>query len=384
MKVLYDYQAFQMQKVGGVSNCFTELIAHLPNSVNWTIGLKESNNIHIRDKKLLANVKEQSLVAGNFLTKKPFKGKATLFTFLNKHFLSFPSSEHINMKYCVELLKKQDFDIFHPTFFHPYFLNYLGNKPFVLTVHDFITDKFCGPDELQTQRRKLLASKASHLIAVSKQTKQDAIDFLHVPSDKVSVIYHGVSIPQDITARKIIDGNYFLFVGRRGGYKNFKPMIYAMADFFKKHPDYKLVCTADDFNKDEVALFDECKIKDSIIHVFVSYSELLSLYKYAKAFIYPSLYEGFGIPVLEAYAMECPVLLARESCFPEIAGDAALYFKLTPKENTLTSLLEEFVEMSHEEISSLIRKQNQQLQKYSWEKSSRQLADLYESVLAGM
>ena len=120
-----------------------------------------------------------------------------------------------------------------------------------------------------------MASKASHLIAVSKQTKQDAIDFLHVPSDKVSVIYHGVSIPQDITARKIIDGNYFLFVGRRGGYKNFKPMIYAMADFFKKHPDYKLVCTADDFNKDEVALFDECKIKDSIIHVFVSYSELL-------------------------------------------------------------------------------------------------------------
>ena len=373
-----------MQKVGGVSNCFTELIAHLPNSVNWTIGLKESNNIHLRDKKLLANVKEQSLVAGNFLTKKPFKGKATLFTFLNKHFVSFPSSEHINMKYCVELLKKQDFDIFHPTFFHPYFLNYLGNKPFVLTVHDFITDKFCGPDELQTQRRKLLASKASHLIAVSKQTKQDAIDFLHVPSDKVSVIYHGVSIPQDITARKIIDGNYFLFVGRRGGYKNFKPMIYAMADFFKKHPDYKLVCTADDFNKDEVALFDECKIKDSIIHVFVAYSELLSLYKYAKAFIYPSLYEGFGIPVLEAYAMECPVLLARESCFPEIAGDAALYFKLTPKENTLTSLLEEFVEMSHEEISSLIRKQNQQLQKYSWEKSSRELADLYESVLAGM
>lgn len=384
MKVLYDYQAFQMQKVGGVSNCFVELIAHLPQFVDWTIGLKESNNVHLRDKKLLPNVKEQSLVAENFLTKMPFKGKATLFKFINEHFEVFPSSEHINMKYCIELLKKQDFDLFHPTFFNPYFLNFIGNKPYVLTVHDFITDKFSCPNDPQTQRRKLLASKASHLIAVSKQTKQDAIDFLHVPSDKISVIYHGVSIPKDITVRKIIDGNYFLFVGRRGDYKNFKLMVSAMVNFFKKHPDYKLVCTADDFNKEEMALFDKLMIKDRIIHIFVSYIELLSLYKYAKAFIYPSLYEGFGIPILEAYAMECPVLLARESCFPEIAGDAALYFKLTPKENTLTSLLEEFVEMSHEEISSLIRKQNQQLQKYSWEKSSRQLADLYESVLAGM
>ena len=382
MKVLFDYQAFQMQRVGGVSNCFVELIAHLPQSIEWEIGLLESNNVHLREKKLLYNVKEQSLVAENFLTKKTFKGKATLFKFLNEHINCFPSSEHINMKYCIELLKKQDFDLFHPTFFHPYFLKHLGNKPFVLTVHDFITDKFSSSNDLQTQRRKLLASKASHFIAVSEQTKQDAIDFLHVPSDKISVIYHGVSIPQDITAKKIIDGNYFLFVGRRGNYKNFKPMVSAMVNFFKIHPDYKLVCTADDFNKDEVALFDEFKIKDRIIHVFVSYPELLSLYKYAKAFIYPSLYEGFGIPILEAYAMRCPVLLARESCFPEIAGDAALYFKLNSKENTLTPLLEEFVRMNPEELDSLIGKQNKQLQKYSWENSARQLADLYNAVLS--
>ena len=249
MKVLYDYQAFQMQKVGGVSNCFVELIAHLPNSVDWTIGLKESNNVHLREKGLLPDVKEQSLVAENFLTKRPFKGKATLFKYLNEHFNSFPSSEHINQKYCIDLLEEQDFDLFHPTFFHPYFLKYLGNKPFVLTVHDFITDKFCSPNDVQTQRRKLLASKAAHLIAVSEQTKQDAIDFLHVPSDKISVIYHGVSIPDNIAYKKVVDGNYFLFVGRRGDYKNFKPMIKAMAEFLKKHTDYKLVCTAGDFNK---------------------------------------------------------------------------------------------------------------------------------------
>lgn len=382
MKVLYDYQAFQMQKVGGVSNCFVELIAHLPNSVDWTIGLKESNNVHLREKGLLPDVKEQSLVAENFLTKRPFKGKATLFKYLNEHFNSFPSSEHINQKYCIDLLEEQDFDLFHPTFFHPYFLKYLGNKPFVLTVHDFITDKFCSPNDVQTQRRKLLASKAAHLIAVSEQTKQDAVDFLHVPSDKISVIYHGVSIPDNIAYKKVVDGNYFLFVGRRGDYKNFKPMIKAMAEFLKKHTDYKLVCTAGDFNKDEMALFDNLGIKDRIVHVFASYTELLSLYKYAMAFIYPSLYEGFGIPILEAYAMRCPVLLSEESCFPEIAGEAALYFKLNQHENTLTPLLEKFSRMSSEEIDSLISKQNCQLQKYSWEKSAKQLADVYSMVLS--
>lgn len=382
MKVLFDYQAFQMQKVGGVSNCFVELIDHLPDFVDWSIGLKESNNVHLREKTLLSDVKEQSLVADNFLTNRPFKGKVTLFKFLNDNFRSFPSSEHINMKYCIDLLIKQDFDLFHPTFFNPYFLSYLGNKPFILTLHDFITDIFGDPNDIQTQRRKLLASKASHFIAVSEQTKQDAISILHIPSDKISVIYHGVSIPDDFLYKKIVNGKYLLYVGRRGDYKNFKLMIYTLVDFFKHHPDYKLVCTANDFSKEEISLFDKLKIRDRLVHVFASYQELLSLYKFAKAFIYPSLYEGFGIPILEAYAMECPVLLAKESCFPEIAGNAALYFKLNSKENTLTPLLEDFAKMSSEEIDSLISKQNKQLQKYSWEKSARQLADVYKSVLS--
>lgn len=381
MKVLYDYQAFQMQKVGGVSNCFAELIGHLPSSVEWQIGLKESDNVHLKEKELMPNLPPRSLSAENFIMRKHFLGKETLFKWFNEHFDSFPSAEHKNKKYSIDLLKKDEYDIFHPTFFDPYFLPYIGNKPFVLTVHDFITDKFQGSEDWQTRCRRELAEKAAHIIAVSETTKEDAIDILHVPEGKISVIYHGVSISNKLQLKPVVGGDYFLFVGRRDGYKNFLPMVKAMVPFLRSHPSYKLVCTANEFNSRELTVFRDFGISHQLLHVFASYEELLSLYKYAKAFIYPSLYEGFGIPILEAYAMKCPVLLSKESCFPEIAGDAALYFKLNDQENTLSALLEQFTNMSQIDHDSLIGRQDERLKRYSWEKSALQLAEVYESVL---
>ena len=382
MKVLFDYQAFQMQRVGGVSNCFAELIAHLPQSIDWKIGLLESNNVHLREVGVMPNLERERLNGSNFLTKAHYYGKGTIYRFLNTHFECFPSSEHINKTYCKRLIKEQHYDLFHPTFFDTYFLDYIEEKPFVLTIHDFITDKFREPNHIQTKSRKLLASKASHLIAVSEKTKQDAMDFLHVSGDKISVIYHGVSVPEDVDYKNLIGGKYFLYVGRRTTYKNFIPMVKSMADFLLTHPDYKLVCTANDFTKEELSLFESLKIRGQIIHVFASYTELLSLYKYAQAFIYPSLYEGFGIPILEAYAMQCPVLLADESCFPEIAGDGAIYFKLNQQENTFKAMLYDFTNMSKKELYALIEKQNRRLERYSWEKSALQLSELYKDVVA--
>ena len=107
MKILYDYQAFQMQKVGGVSNCFAELIGHLPSSVEWRIGLKESDNVHLKEKGLMSNLPPSSLSAENFFTRKHFFGKGTLYEWFNEHFDSFPSADHKNKKYSIELLKSQ-------------------------------------------------------------------------------------------------------------------------------------------------------------------------------------------------------------------------------------------------------------------------------------
>jgi glycosyltransferase involved in cell wall biosynthesis len=94
-------------------------------------------------------------------------------------------------------------------------------------------------------------------------------------------------------------------------------------------------------------------------------------------FVYPSEYEGFGIPILEAYQADCPVILNRASCFPEIAGDAALYFS---SEEELTAQIERLLSMSTEDRNALLAKQKERLSRYSWEKSARQMAKIYQSL----
>ena len=97
-------------------------------------------------------------------------------------------------------------------------------------------------------------------------------------------------------------------------------------------------------------------------------------------FVYTSEYEGFGIPILEAYQADCPVLLNQTSCFPEIAGDAAVYFHLTEEDSNLVEMLDKVYSMSSDEKFALLEKQKERLAHYSWEKSAKQLAAIYQSL----
>ena len=108
--------------------------------------------------------------------------------------------------------------------------------------------------------------------------------------------------------------------------------------------------------------------------------ELYAFYHHAQCFVYPSEYEGFGIPVLEAYQAECPVLLNHASCFPEIAGDAAIYFKMDKDGSDLADKLESLLSMTSAERQSLIERQTSRLGRYSWDNSAKQLAAIYETV----
>ena len=108
---------------------------------------------------------------------------------------------------------------------------------------------------------------------------------------------------------------------------------------------------------------------------------MFSLYHHAKCFVYPSEYEGFGIPILEAYQADSPVLLNNASCFPEIAGDAAIYFNMDSNNSNLAEQIEYLLSMSTEERRILLTKQKERLTRFSWEKSAKQLADVYQSVI---
>lgn len=385
MKVLYDSQAFT-QKYGGISKSFCELIKNLPQNVQWEIAIKQSNNIHLRQLNLVPNLEQNQLYCDNFLTKKNFKGKNRLYNLCNKLLPNLPTLEHINRKYEEKLLRQGDFDIFHPTFFDDYYLSLLSKKPFVLTIHDMMPELFpqyFKQNDLQIIKKRKLVKKAAAIIAVSEKTKADIVNILGVPPEKIEVIYHGG--PEIDTRSRyedpIIQGKYILYVGNRAGYKNFKQFIEGFALFAQELDDIKLVCTGPEFSKNELKLIQENNIRKKVIHYFANDVEIGNLYSHALTFAYPSLYEGFGMPILEAYAYGCPVFLSKCSCFPEIAGNAAIYYDTQIGAQDIASKLSMIYRYDAKERQALINVGYKQLSLYSWQKSALKLAKLYESII---
>ena len=288
-----------------------------------------------------------------------------------------------NEHYTIELLKKGAFDIFHPTYFSDYFLPYLNGKPFVLTIHDMIPElypQYFPKDDFQVVMKRKLAPLASAIVAVSENTKRDVVSILGVPEEKVHVVYHGSSSPME-WAEKKYEFPYILFVGQRGLYKNFLPFVKAVIPTLRRHRDLHVVCTGSPFNDEEQAMIIGYDLQERFHASLVKDdSELFALYHHALCFVYPSAYEGFGIPILEAYQAACPVLLNHKSCFPEIADDAAIYFRMDKDGSDLAEKLESLLSMATDERRSLIERQTARLKNYSWENSARQLATIYETV----
>lgn len=382
MKVLYDLQAFDMQTHGGVSRCFAELYSHRPAFVDAHISVKETDNVYLQE----LGFPPKGTLYKNFLCDKDTKLKHFLFKL--KYNIKYGKFSRLDKRPLINLfetesvLKKGDFDIFHPTFFDDYFLPFLGKKPFVITVHDMIPEIF-SIDKHQVEQKLAIIPKATHIVAVSERTKQDLVRIMHVPEEKVSVIYHGSDEePYTPSTTAPIAEEYILFVGTRYEYKNFKAFCKSCVGILKRHPQLKIVCTGVPFSPEEFQFFESLGIKDRMVHKFVQTSqELLDLYHYAFTFVYPSKYEGFGIPILEAYKADCPVMLNRASCFPEIAGDAAVFFDLNSEKSDFEEQFETLYRLTGDERGELIQRQRERMKLYSWSKSAAQLADVYKEVL---
>lgn len=380
MRVLYDHQVFDLQTHGGISNGFVQQISHFPASTQYQLGIKRTNNVHLLESGL-SHVKPFLCTPETFLTKRHFPGKSLLYGVLSQRILQLRPWD-LNSAYSLQLLKEGNYDVFHPTYFLWYFLDYLNGKPFVLTIHDLTPEHFFNdPTDEQIQARKLLIDKAAHVITVSEYTRQDVMDYYHVPESKISVVYWGGPAPVAYSKIKRYDFDYMLYVGSRtASYKNFIPMLRHLQPFFQNHPEIKLICTGNGFNENEIAEINRLGIVHQVINQFCSQEELMNLYAHALCFIYPSMNEGFGIPILEAYAAGCPVFLNHKSCFPEIAADAAVYFHLDDKDGDLLDQLVSFLQETPEQKKRLLDKQKERLSYFSWDKSVADLLKVYQLV----
>lgn len=386
MKVFYDGQAFDMQMHGGVSRYVSEIYRNLPAGVEAVLGIMESDNVYLRQMGFPqgGDTYRQFIAARNFPMKR-FLYRA-YYNISYGHPERWDHTPKLNQLYSERLLKRRDFDVFHATYFDGYFLPVWGDKPFVLTVHDMISELFpqyYERDHVLVRGKQLLIPKATHLIAVSQQTKEDLIRTMNIPEDRITVIYHGVdATPYTPSVLRPFNEEYILYVGERHLYKNFKAFCRAVAPVLQRHKQLMVVCTGKPFSKDEQLLMEHYGVANRMRQVFVETDQdFMDLYHYAVTFVYPSAYEGFGMPILEAYKADCPVMLNHASCFPEIAGDAAVYFHISNEASDFEEQFETLYHLNSRERQSLLEKQRERLKLYSWKKSAQEHAAVYQKLL---
>ncbi|GGM96494.1 hypothetical protein GCM10010967_32720 [Dyadobacter beijingensis] len=367
MKILFDHQIYTNQNYGGISRYFYELskgLVSLGNECRTSVYFSE--NEYTRDKEMYDS--------RPFFPFK-FKGRSRL-------------KAHLNRLFSEQTIKKGGYDIFHPTYYDTYFLKTkLPEKPFVVTFYDLIHEKFSdryptlltNMDEV-IANRKLLLNKASRIIAISHSTKKDIIDYYGIPEERIQVTHLANSLTAEPASQGNSYGEYILFVGNRLGYKNFEIFLHAVVPLLKREKNLKLICAGGGvFNEHELQQINALGVKEQLRQVPIDDNRLAALYKNAAFFVFPSIYEGFGIPALEALNCGCPTILSNVSSLPEVGGDGALYIDPEDPSDILAKCEKFYYDPALRE--EYRKKGLAQAGRFSWQKVARETLDIYQSAL---
>ena len=368
MRILYDGQVYGMQVVGGVNRYFDNLILRLPSDFAPSLLVSQVQKFKYPPHANL-NIYEYDRMRLGSISYRVSLGLSRLENF-----------------YIRRLLAATRFDLAHPT----YYTLLTGREiaeyrcPVVLTVWDMIHERF--PETMDrtgqyTEQKRRALHSADMLICISESTRNDLLERYPAIEERVRVTHLAASIdarmshgPEPVPSRP-----YFMYVGSRTSYKNFDLLLSAFAGIADACAPAALCVVGSPFSEGEQKRIAELRLTGRVeIINHPTDSHLAKLYRSSIALVYPSLYEGFGIPPLEAMSCGTPVVASNRSSLPEVVGDAGILFDPCSTEELSDILLRLLGDSSERE--RLIERGFRRSRQFSWDKTAEQTIDIYRAV----
>jgi len=338
MKIIYDDIIYSLQRSGGISLYWSQLETHLKQDIRLLYKNCE-DNIFLPKSSIVREVKDGGPI------------------FLERY-------KNI-------ILREKA-----PFIFHSGYYRYCKNKNAIniTTIHDFTYEHY--RHDIKSIAHKIQKKKAIYhsagIICNSENTKKDLLGFYSDFKGKIKVIYLGLS--DDYYPLNIPKKNYVIFIGGRTGYKNFSYAIKLM----QKLPELDLqIISGSKLTKKEHVLLQDAIPGRYEYFSSLSNNELNIKYNEAKYLLYPSLYEGFGVPVIEAQAAGCPVVCCNISSLPEVGGDAAVYISGKNIEDDFKKIEQLNNRLYYKNV---LEKGFENCKRFSWEKCAEETYSFYQEV----
>jgi glycosyltransferase involved in cell wall biosynthesis len=376
--VFFDEQAFLMQRAGGISRYITSIATELSKTgeIDVCIFGGLHRNVHLRE-----TTGNHSLTIHGLLRKDPWRINSIC-----------SSASRMWRKGLFRKLRRQYRNlIYHPSYYDvDPILASLADAT-VVTFHDMIPEWLAAknPSEKSAKLpsiKKNAADLASLILANSEATKGDILSCYPSIKKNLCVTHLASHLGEDQEIGhplpSIAGSQYFLTVGNRGGYKRGNSVIQAFAHLCKSQPDIMLVSFGgEELLSEEETLLKEHGLTDRWHHLRGDDALLASCYRHATALVYPSEFEGFGLPVLEAMSMGCPVITTRQKSIPEVGGEAVIY--IDPDDIPEISKAMKDLLMTPEKRSNLITLGLARSKEFTWHKTALQTLDSYKTAVGG-